>query len=152
MFLYQMYPDIPVYHERQVESARACGYVRSPYGRLRWTHKINSESFMDRSEDERVAINTPTQSVSSDSTLHAALIARREGILSATELCLFVHDELVLEVKEEGWEEKARGVIDCYVEGVPRSLRKDFGYEMTIPLAMDCKVGTRLSQMQEVEL
>jgi DNA polymerase-1 len=152
IFLTEKYPDIPIYHAWQIEFAQKNGYVRSPYGFIRWMPNINSDDFMARSEDERAALNTPTQNASTCSTLLAAKIAMDKGIIDGKKnlLCLTIHDELVLEAPEVGHEQVAQDVVDCMIHEIPKALKKDFNYELGVPLEAESKAGYNLADMHEI--
>lgn len=159
-YLNDQYDDIPLWHEREINTARRKGFCRSPIGRIRMLPNINSEDFMSRSAAERLAINTPIQGISSDSTLLAALIARKPEVSDAIDaviddsgakLVLFVHDELLVEADEDRYEEVARGLVQCFNEAVPARISRDFGYKMSVPLDSDISVGTKLSEMTKIK-
>jgi len=152
-YLEDIYSDIPGYHEWQVQFARHNGYVRSPFGRKRLTPNINSYDFMAKIEDEHVALNTPTQSVSSDSPLLAGLMCREKKIIDNKDrkIVLFIHDELIFEIPEQGYEQVAEDIIDQVENELPKRVKKDFGYEMAIKLVADGKVGTNLAEMQKLK-
>ena len=100
---FETYPGIKEYLDRCVEEAKASGYSSTLYGRRRPIPELASSNFMQRSFGERVAMNAPIQGTAAD-IMKIAMIrvwkALRESGLSA-DMILQVHDELVLEVKEE---------------------------------------------------
>jgi DNA polymerase-1 len=153
-FMVELYPDIPLWHQRDIDFARRNGFIRTALGRKRLTPNINSDNFKLRSEDERIAINTPIQGPASDSTLLAGLIARQEGFVDniSAKLVLFVHDELIFEVDEDKAEDFARQIHACFVHGVPQRIERDFGYRLSVPLEAECTIGKNLAEMKELRL
>lgn len=155
-FLYEKNPDIPIWHERDVAFARKHGYIRTAFGRIRRTPNINSDDFRIRSEDERIAINTSIQGPSSDGALLGALIARTNTEHCVIDnriakLVLFVHDELVVEVDEDRYEEVANGLKWALETGVPEALKTDFDYELRVPFKAEVSVGPNLANMVDFD-
>lgn len=149
-FLNSLYPQLPDWHERRKEEARKYGFVRSAYGFIRRTPNINSQDLFKMGEDERIAVNTGIQSASNDSTLLAALEARRAGFVDdkRAQLVLFIHDELIYAVDEDFVEEFVPGLIH-FMENIPTN---QFGFEFSVPLIADAKVGKSLSEMNDFEV
>jgi uracil-DNA glycosylase family 4 len=146
------YRGLPKYHRKAIDSCRSKGYVESPLGRLRRLPGIMSEDSMLRHEAERQAVNQPIQSPSSDTVLVAANEMRKEGLFdNCDELrpIMFVHDELVFEVREDKVEEYA-APIKHHMEHPP--LKRDFDVDLKVPLVAELKVGQNLAEMQGLTL
>ncbi|MEL6863386.1 MAG: DNA polymerase I [Bacteroidota bacterium] len=97
---FSQYQGLKEYMDQTVESARANGYVSTLLGRRRFLRDINSRSSLERSNAERIAINTPIQGTAAD-MIKVAMInihkALKEGNYRSR-MILQVHDELVFDV------------------------------------------------------
>ncbi len=144
------YRRLPTYHRKMIDLVRRQGYVEHCLGRIRRLPEIHSKDVGLRLEAERMAVNQPIQGPSSDTVLLAGNEVMREDF-SPEELrpCLFIHDELIYEVKEEYTEQYARMIKD-HMEHPP--LQRDFGVELSVPLVADVKVGKNLAEMHELTL
>lgn len=149
---FQTYSGILKWHENEIEFARKHGFCLSPFGFRRLLPNITSQDFQMRSQDERYAINTPIQSAGSDTTLLAALHAMDTGLVDnrRAKLVLFIHDELIFEVDEDFSETFIRNLVQC-MESINERFRKDFGFEMRVPLKASVEYGKNLADMVEYE-
>lgn len=97
------YPGIKKYLENTKEFAKENGYSLTYFGRRRPIPELKSSNFMQRSFGERVAMNAPIQGTAADIMKIAMLnvFARLQKDCESARLILQVHDELVVEVKEE---------------------------------------------------
>jgi DNA polymerase I-like protein with 3'-5' exonuclease and polymerase domains len=105
-----------------------------------------------RGEAERQAVNHPIQSPSSDVVLlaHNTLFDMQslaDMSFDHFRLVLFVHDELVFEVREDLDISKYVKRVKEAMENPP--LERDFGIKMLVPLATSPKVGHNLASMKE---
>mgnify|MGYP003585357137 CR=1 FL=1 len=101
------YPGVKAFMDSVVQEAKTTGYVATLFGRRRYLPDINSSNYNLRSFAERTAMNTPIQGTAADVIKKAMIDVYRalaERGLSSR-LLLQVHDELVLEVKENELEE-----------------------------------------------
>lgn len=148
-FLTDLYPGLVPWHERRKTEAKKYGFVRSAYGFIRRTPNINSSDLFAMGEDERVAVNTGIQSASNDSTLLAALEARRSGLVDdkRAQIVLFIHDELIYAVDEDFVDEFVPGLL-WHMENLPT---ERFGFTMSVPLVAEAKVGLSLADMRDYE-
>jgi DNA polymerase-1 len=107
------------YVDDTLSFARANGYVTTLLGRRRWIADINSNNRGARAQAERIATNTPIQGSAAD-LIKLAMIRLdgrlREERLSAR-LLLQVHDELLVEAKEDE-AEKVAALVKSEMEGV----------------------------------
>ena len=100
---FETYPKIKGYLDGLVAQGKELGYVSTMYGRRRPVPELHSSNFMQRSFGERVAMNAPIQGTAADiikiamNRVHSRL--KEEGLESR--LILQVHDELLIETKEE---------------------------------------------------
>ncbi|RUM39638.1 MAG: DNA polymerase I [Desulfobulbus sp.] len=99
------YAGIKSFMTSIVEKARADGYVTTLLGRRRQLPEINASNRTRREFAERTAINTPIQGTASDIIKLAMLQvdAELKGKQTA-KMILQIHDELVLEVRDNALE------------------------------------------------
>ncbi|WP_165668831.1 DNA polymerase I [Metapseudomonas otitidis] len=97
------YPGVLAYMERTREQAAAQGFVETLFGRRLYLPEIHSKNQAMRKGAERTAINAPMQGTAAD-IMKRAMVAvdawLQESGLDAR-VILQVHDELVLEVRED---------------------------------------------------
>jgi DNA polymerase-1 len=100
---FKTYPGVKEFLDGQIRFAKENGYVSTLYGRRRPIPELKSSNFMQRSFGERVAMNSPIQGTAAD-IMKIAMIrvdrALREQQYHAA-IVLQIHDELLVEVKEE---------------------------------------------------
>lgn len=100
---FSQYPGLKAYMEHTVKQAREQGFVSTLMGRRRYLRDIHSKSSLERSNAERMAVNTPIQGTAADmikiamTNIHGDF--RQKGF--ATRMVLQVHDELVFDVPLE---------------------------------------------------
>ena len=113
--------------------AREAGYVETVYGRRLYLPEINSRNKQLQQGAERAAINAPMQGTAAD-IIKRAMIAV-DGWLAREDaparLIMQVHDELVLEVREDRIEEIAAGIRE----------RMATAGELKVPLRVDIGTG-----------
>ncbi len=104
---FKSYPKVKEFLDRQVKDAKEHGYVKTLYNRIRPIPEIKSSNFMQRAFGDRVAMNSPIQGTAADIMKKAMLdvdkVLKDYGDLAY--IVLQVHDELLVEVKEEKGEE-----------------------------------------------
>lgn len=109
---FETYPGIKAFLDKLVADAKACGYVKTMFGRRRPIPELSSGNFMQRSFGERVAMNSPIQGTAADiikiAMIHVWARLKREGLKS--KLILQVHDELLIETYAPE-EEKVRRIL-----------------------------------------
>jgi len=97
------YPGVRAYMDATRERARRDGYVETVYGRRLYLPEINSRNRQLQQYAERSAINAPMQGTAADIIKRAMLgvdaWCQEPGV--AARLIMQVHDELVLEVRED---------------------------------------------------
>jgi len=111
---FQRYPGVLAYMERTRAQVVDQGYVETLYGRRLYLPDIHSKNQGLRRAAERAAINAPMQGTAAD-IIKRAMIAV-DGWLQATpdldaRVILQVHDELVLEVREDQVERLREGLL-----------------------------------------
>ncbi len=97
------YKSIASYMKNTIEQARADGFVTTLFGRRRYLPELSSSNKMLQSFGERVARNAPVQGTAAD-IIKIAMINvfnRLKAEKLDARLILQVHDELIVECKEE---------------------------------------------------
>jgi len=113
---FEQYPKVKEFLDTTVADAEKDGYVTTMFGRRRPLPEILSSNFMQRSFGKRVAMNAPIQGSAAD-IMKIAMIRvwnelKKQNLES--KILIQVHDELLLEVKEDEVE-KVRSIL---VEGM----------------------------------
>lgn len=124
---------VRAYLDRQVEVARAQGYVETLFGRRRYIPEINDRNFNVRSFGERLSQNTPLQGSAAD-LIKMAMIKIHHALPAAglkSQLLLQVHDELVVEAPTDQAEETAR-LVKEHMEGAA---------SLSVPLLVGIGIG-----------
>ena len=100
---FETYPKIKEFLDSLVKDAKEKGYAETMFGRRRPVPELKSSNFMQRSFGERVAMNSPIQGSAADIIKIAMnrVNRRLSEELPDARLVLQVHDELLIEVKEE---------------------------------------------------
>ena len=127
------YPSIDSYLEEVVKNAEKDGYTTTIMGRKRYIPDLKSSKAPLRAFGKRVAMNAPIQGSAAD-IMKIAMInvdrALKESGLDAR-LVMQVHDELIIEVKDEQVDECKR-ILREAMEGA---------VELSIPLTVDVTSG-----------
>jgi len=115
------YKGVKEYMERVVEEARKNGYVRTLFGRIRYLPELKNSDNTIRQLGERAAMNTPIQGTAAD-IIKIAMInifkrIKKENLCSR--IIMQIHDELVLEVKEDEVE-SVEFIVKEEMEGAAR--------------------------------
>ena len=131
---FQRFPGIKRYLDEIREQAREIGYVETLLGRRRYFPQLATATNVNiRRREEREAINAPIQGTAAD-IMKLAMIAVADQLTAAGltgKILLQVHDELVLEVKDEEVEETIK-LVKSAMEDV---------YSLQIPLTTDAQHG-----------
>ena len=99
----ETYKGIASYMENTINQAKADGYVSTLFGRRRYLPELSASNGMLRAFGERVARNAPIQGTAAD-IIKIAMIRvndRLEKEIPDAKLILQVHDELIVECKQE---------------------------------------------------
>ena len=127
------YPGIDVYLEEVVKSATENGYTATPMGRRRYIPELNAQNGNLRAFGKRVAMNAPIQGAAAD-LMKLAMInvhgALKRSSLDAR-IVMQVHDELVIEVKDEHLDAAAK-ILKEEMESVAK---------LSVPLTVDVSSG-----------
>lgn len=143
---FEMWEGIEPWHRRQERLARAWGQVTSPLGRVRRVPDVWSGYEPDVARAERQSINSPVQGTASDLMQLAAAwvdgnLPGREGVPDVWTVGT-VHDSLVFEVPEQGWEVPVREVRRR-MESIGEVSQALLGWAPDVPLVADPQVSTR---------
>ena len=97
------YPGVKAFLDKQVSDAKDKGYVTTMYGRRRPIPELKNSNYMMRQFGERVAMNSPIQGTAAD-IMKIAMIRVYNTLnkeLPDARILIQVHDELLIEVKQE---------------------------------------------------
>lgn len=102
---FKKFPGIKKMIEDFIEKAKTYGYAETLFGRKRFIPEIYSKSYNEKLKGERIAINTPIQGTASD-IMKKSMIEVFDFIIKLNYFdkirpILQIHDELILEVKED---------------------------------------------------
>ena len=128
---FAQFPEIKVYLDGLISSAREKGYAETMFGRKRFIPEIYSNNFSLRQFGERAAMNMPLQGTSAD-IIKIAMVnvekrLRKENLKS--KLILQVHDELIIDATAE---EKDR---------VTELLKHEMEHAVDLKVRLDVSVG-----------
>lgn len=127
------YSGIAHYMDKTVAKARHDGYVETMFGRRRYIKELAAKNKNLQAFGERVAKNTPIQGTAAD-IIKIAMIRvynrLRESKLDA-KLILQVHDELIVEAKED-CADKAAALLKEEMENAVK---------LTVPMTVDVNIG-----------
>lgn len=132
------YPGVLDYMERTRQQASEQGYVETIFGRRLYLPDINAKNGSIRKGAERTAINAPMQGSAADIIKRAMITVDQwltESGLDAR-VILQVHDELVLEVREDQVDELRAGLLPLMSAGAA----------LDVPLIVEAGVGDNWDQ------
>ncbi|MDD5464301.1 MAG: DNA polymerase I [Candidatus Moranbacteria bacterium] len=126
------FSSVAEYMKETREFARNNGYVETLLGRRRNLHEINSPNFQVAASAERMAINMPIQGLAAD-IVKLAMIAISTNYESNTNvrMILQIHDEVILEVRDDFAEETAKKLKEI-MENV---------HPLRVPLIVNVSIG-----------
>lgn len=130
------FSGIKNYMDVEVKKGREDGYVKTILNRRRYIPELNAKNFNIRSFGERVALNTPIQGSAAD-IIKIAMVKVYKALKDEnleSKLILQIHDELIVDAKEEELEK---------VQELMKNLMEN-AVEMDIPLKIDMQVGNNL--------
>ncbi|QCF24799.1 DNA polymerase I [Hydrocarboniclastica marina] len=100
---FERYPGVLEYMDRTRTLAHDQGYVETLFGRRLYLPEINNRNRNLQQAAERTAINAPMQGTAAD-IIKRAMVAVEDWLLQSNadaRMTMQVHDELILEVREE---------------------------------------------------
>ncbi|MFN7088899.1 MAG: DNA polymerase, partial [Candidatus Paceibacteria bacterium] len=141
---FEEFPKIAKYMENQRIEAHDKGVIKTLFGRRRQLNEIYSSIPEMVRQAERMAINFPIQGTAADLTKLAMIKIynhlEENYKNGGAKMLLQIHDEIVLEVKEE-LAEKLAQELKRIMEGV---------YELKVPLVAEAKIGDNWGDLKTV--
>lgn len=132
------YPAVKNYMSDTKTKAAKQGYVETLYGRRLYLAQINARNYQQRQAAERLAINAPVQGTAAD-IMKAAMLAVDTWLTKSkldARILMQVHDELVLEVKEDQVEELLAGLVPTMEQAA----------ELSLPLVVEAASGNNWNE------
>ena len=130
---FDRYPKIKGYLESTKEEAKSKGYVLTMLNRRRFIPEIKSSNKIVKALGERLAMNAPIQGTAAD-LIKLAMVKVYNKLKEEkldSKVILQVHDELILNVKENELE-KVKNIVVEQMENV---------YKMSVALEVDINIG-----------
>jgi DNA polymerase-1 len=112
---FQAFPNVRAFMERTVAEARERGYTETVFGRRRRIPELASTQRQVRAAGERQAMNAPIQGLAAD-IFKVALVRLSAGLDrsgTGSRLILQVHDEVLLEVRPDRWDQTVEVVLEA---------------------------------------
>ncbi|MFZ2188236.1 MAG: DNA polymerase I [Candidatus Moraniibacteriota bacterium] len=135
---FEKFQGVAKYMQGIREFTKANGYVETEIGRRRYIPEINSSNFQLQSAAERMAINMPIQGLASDIMKIAMLhVAKEFENNPDVKMLLQVHDEIILEVKEDLAEEVAQKIKTILEKA----------YTLRVPLVANVEIGDNWGEL-----
>lgn len=128
---FAQYPGIKEYMETTKQFARQHGFVTTLFGRKCHLPGINDKNPSMRNFSERAAINAPLQGTAADIIKRAMIAVERRLQGSSASMLLQVHDELVVEVKEQD--------ADAIATKIAQEMEN--AAHLSVPLTVSTQVG-----------
>lgn len=127
------YPGVLDYMERTRKQASEQGYIETLFGRRLYLPDINAKNAAIRKGAERTAINAPMQGSAADIIKRAMITVDNWLVESGLDarVILQVHDELVLEVREDQVDALRAGLLPLMSAGAT----------LDVPLLVETGVG-----------
>lgn len=136
---FERYPGVLQYMDNIRKQAHDDGFVETLFGRRLYLPEINARNKQLQQAAERTAINAPMQGTAAD-IIKLAMIEVESWLLSehadTARMTMQVHDELILEVKEEAVDEIREGLIK----------RMSGAAKLAVPLLVEAGVGDNWDQ------
>ena len=114
-----------------VKKAEEEGFVETAFGRRRYVPELKSNNYVVRQFGTRVAMNTPIQGTAADIMKIAMNKVFDEIKNLDAKVVLQVHDELILEVKEDQ-KEQAKEILKSSMENATK---------LDVPLKVELSEG-----------
>ena len=129
----ETYSGVDEYLHSTIEEGKELGFVKTLFGRRRYIPELTSSKAMMRAFGERVAMNSPIQGSAAD-IIKVAMIRVEDALAKSgldAKLILQVHDELILEVRD-----------DC-VEAAAALLKSEMehAFDALVPLTAEVSCG-----------
>ncbi len=130
---FETYPEVKAYMDKNVETAKELGFVKTVLGRRRYFKDIKSPNANIRSYAERASMNMPLQGSSAD-IIKVAMLGvgnrlKAEGLKS--KLILQIHDELIIDALKDEREQVEKILVEEMENAV----------KLQVPLTVSTEVG-----------
>jgi DNA polymerase I-like protein with 3'-5' exonuclease and polymerase domains len=143
---YKLNPEVREWQMEKVAEARRFGFVKDIFGRLRFVPEVSCPIKTIRETGERMCVNFPIQGGCATITKLAMIETwnSRNRIYSPEDVCFImaIHDELMLEVKEELVMEAAKWLKHIM----------DNVVTLAIPMISEMKSGESWGDMEKIKL
>ena len=132
------YPQVKIYMDAIRNQAKKFGFVETVFGRRLYLPDIDSRNYQRRQYAERSAINAPMQGTAADIIKKAMIDLERRLVEESIDakIIMQVHDELVLEVKENSVDVVSELVVDAMGKAA----------DLDVALKVDLGVGENWDQ------
>jgi DNA polymerase-1 len=127
------YPDVHRFISSLIDDARANGYAKTMFGRIRYIPELSEKNKIRQAFGERAAMNSPIQGTAAD-IIKIAMINVDKALKAANidaRLILQVHDELIVEAHKD-CQEAAQKILKDEMERA---------VSLLVPLTADVAVG-----------
>lgn len=137
---FKKYSGVKKWIDMTINFAKLNGYVKNFINRKRRVPDILSVNRALRMQSERIAINMPVQSGSSD-IIKKAMIEIYKDIKHNDDISMLlqIHDELLFEIKDD--------MIDKYIEKIKYIMENV--YLLNVPLKVDVKIGKNWAELEK---
>ena len=136
---FSVLPSVKSYLENSVKEAKAAGYTKSAFGRVRPLAEVATVEGRGNNPIDRVAVNTPIQSTASD-IAKIALMRFNKAVreeFSGARTVLQIHDSIVCECRREDAPAVERRLVEI-MEGVN---------VLSVPVKAEPKRGDSLKEV-----
>ena len=152
---FELYHDLPGWHDLMRKTVRQLGYVVSPIGRKRRLPDIRSSDEGVQASAEREAINSPVQGFGSDYVLAAFIevfnrIMKEDPNFETIRPVGTVHDAQYYEIRNDKidyWANIVKTIFDD-----PTRLKEWFDYTPPLPITGDMKLGNHWGDAEDWDL
>ncbi|WP_323754400.1 DNA polymerase I [Marinobacter sp.] len=136
---FERYPGVLRYMDNIRKQAHEDGYVETLYGRRLYLPEINARNKQLQQAAERTAINAPMQGTAADIIKRAMIDVDQwlyENHADDAVMTMQVHDELIVEVREEAVDKVRDGLVQ----------RMSAAAKLDVPLLVEAGVGDNWDQ------
>ncbi|PCM43134.1 DNA polymerase I [Marinobacter sp. ANT_B65] len=136
---FERYPGVLQYMDNIRKQAHDDGYVETLFGRRLYLPEINARNKQLQQAAERTAINAPMQGTAADIIKRAMIEVDNwlhEEHADDASMTMQVHDELILEVREDKLEEVKKGLVQ----------RMSAAASLKVPLLVEAGTGDNWDQ------
>ncbi|RBW51119.1 DNA polymerase I [Marinobacter sp. F3R11] len=136
---FERYPGVLQYMDNIRKQAHDDGYVETLFGRRLYLPEINARNKQLQQAAERTAINAPMQGTAADIIKRAMIEVDnwlRKDHADDASMTMQVHDELILEVREDALESVRKGLVQRMSEAA----------SLKVPLLVEAGTGDNWDQ------